>query len=410
MRQFFSCILALTGILATACGSSPPAGCDVYVLPGGAGDDHAAVQAAIVGLEAGQTLCFGPGTFGFSDELTFSGLDGITVRGTGSAPGDVVLDFAAQTAGAKGMSFTGMDDLTVENLTVLDAPGDNLFVTGSTNLTLRDLVSGWESRPMDARGRYALYPVQSTNVLVENVEAYGSSDAGIYVGQATNCIVRDSLAHDNVAGIEIENSLNCDVLNNVARDNTGGILVFDLPGLPLRGMGTSLRGNTIENNDLTNFAEPGTIVSFLPPGTGIMLLAANVVEIEGNTITGNDTTGALVIGYNTAEAAGAGAPMDAGYDPFTEEVWFHGNTFSDNGRMPTMESDAVALVLGAAGTTTLEDVLWDGDLAEGDTEMTLCIEGDATFRDIDFPGGLGMQSTDIAPHRCMGTARPPVMF
>lgn len=402
-----SSILALATIALTSCGDGRPAGCDVYVLPSGTGVDHDAIQEAIVGLEDGQTFCFGPGTYGFSDELTFSALSGITVRGTGSTAGDVVLDFSTQTAGAKGLSFTGMDDLTIENLTVLDTPGDNVFVTGSNGLVMRDVVSGWESRPMDARGRYALYPVQSTNVLLERVEAYGSSDAGIYVGQATNCIVRDSLAHDNVAGIEIENSINCDVLNNTARGNTGGILVFELPGLPLRGMGTSVRNNTVEANNIANFAEPGTIVSFLPPGTGVMILAANDVEIDSNTITGNVTTGALVISYNTAEGAGAGAPMDPGYDAFAENVWFHDNTFMNNGQMPD-NAGAVAIVLGAAMVTTLEDVLWDGDAAPaGDT---ICIEGDATFRDFDFPGNFTTMSTDIAAHRCTGTPRPPVTF
>ena len=263
---------------------------------------------------------------------------------------------------------------------------------------------------MNARGRYAIYPVSSTNVLLDNVEAYGSSDAGIYVGQATNCIVRNSLAHDNVAGIEIENSTNCDVLDNTARGNTGGILVFELPGLPTHGGGTTLRGNTVEGNNLANFAEPGTIVSVLPAGTGIMLLAANDVELDGNMITNNGTTGALIVGYGTALAAGAGAHMDATYDPFTENVWFHGNTFTSNGTMPVENNDAVDVILAVAMSMTLEDIIWDGDLSMGDTDATLCIEGDASFRDIDLASSFTMPTTDRAPHACMGTPRAAVMF
>lgn len=405
-------LLALSGaslvsLAVLGCGDGRPAGCDVYVLP--SDDDTTTVLEAIVDLNDGETFCFAPGTYQFTDEIGISNLDGVTVRGTGTAPADVVLDFTGETGGAKGLNFQSMDSLTIENLTVLDAPGDNVFVTGSNGLTMRDIVSGWVSRPMNARGRYALYPVSSTNVLLENVEAFGSSDAGIYVGQATNCIVRNSLAHDNVAGIEIENSLNCDVLNNTARNNTGGILVFELPGLPTRGGGTTLRGNTIDANNTENFAEAGTIVSFLPTGTGIMLLAANDVEIDANTITGNLTTGALVVGYATAEAAGAGPSTDPDYDGFTENVWFHDNTFTGNGTMPTATNPAVAVVLGAGMVSTLEDVLWDGDVAMGDTDMTLCIEGTATFRNIDAPT-FGMPTTDISAHRCSQTPRSPVMF
>ena len=68
--------------------------------------------------------------------------------------------------------------------------------------------------------------MQCDNVLIENCTAIGASDAGIYVGQSNRIIVRNSIAHQNVAGIEIENSLNADVFDNVATGNTGGILVF----------------------------------------------------------------------------------------------------------------------------------------------------------------------------------------
>jgi parallel beta-helix repeat protein len=405
-------VLALSGaaltFAATGCGDGRPAGCDHYVLP--SVDDDDTVREAIVLLEDEQTFCFGPGTYHFTDELAFSMLDGVTVRGTGTTPADVVLDFARQEAGAKGLNFTAMDDLTVENMTVLDAAADNIFVTTSIGLTLRDLVSGWMTRPMNARGRYAIYPVSSTNVLVDNVEAFGSSDAGIYVGQATNCIVRNSLAYGNVAGIEIENSINCEVVDSEARDNTGGILVFELPGLPTHGFGTRIANNTITNNNLANFAEEGTIVSLLPAGTGLMLLAANDVDIADNTITGNVTTGALIISYDTAAAAGAPSTSDPGYDTETESIWVHGNTFTDNGTLPDPDHDAVRLIVSTGMVDELEDLIWDGDFAEGDDAMTLCIEGTASFRNIDAAGGFSTPNTIRTPHDCTGTARAAVVF
>lgn len=408
-------VLALSGaaltLAATACGDGRPAGCDHYVLPSTDGDDDGTVREAIVLLEDNQTFCFAPGTYHFTDELAFSRLDGVTVRGTGTTPADVVLDFAGQDAGAKGLNFTAMNTLTVENMTVLDAAADNIFVTTSVGLILRDLVSGWITRPMNARGRYAIYPVSSTNVLVERVEAFGSSDAGIYVGQATNCIVRDSLAYGNVAGIEIENSINCEVVDSEARDNTGGILVFELPGLPTHGFGTRIANNRVTNNNLANFAEEGTIVSLLPAGTGMMLLAANDVDIDSNTVTGNGTTGALIISYDTATAAGAATPSDPDYDTETENIWIHGNTFTGNGTNPDDMHDAVRLILASGGgLTALEDLVWDGDFAAGDDAMTLCIEGTATFRNIDSAGGFATPTTDRTPHDCTGTARPPVVL
>lgn len=382
-----------------------PPGCTRYVTPGA--DDLATVNAAIVGIADGEVFCFGPGTYHFVDSVDFRDLDGLTVRGTGASRAEVVLDFSSNVDGSpKGLQFTAVNDLVIENLTVLDAPGDNIFATGSNGVTMRNLSTGWTPARTPA-GRYAIYPVQSTDVLVEDVEAFGSSDAGIYVGQATNCIVRDSEARGNVAGIEIENSTNCEVVGNDAHDNTGGILVFELPGLPQRGSGTLVRDNTVVDNNVPNFAEPGTIVSFLPTGTGIMLLAANDVEVTANTITGNDSMGVFVISYATAEIAGAPGSTDAGYDGFSEDLWIHGNTWGGNGSAP---SETLALITATLMVTTLEDIVWDGFVAPGATDETLCI-GEAstvTFRDVDVPGSFVGSSTDPAPHACTGTARPRV--
>ena len=95
-----------------------------------------------------------------------------------------------------------------------------------------------------------MYPVQCQNVLIDGCEAIGASDAGIYVGQSHEIIVRNSRAYRNVAGIEIENSTMADVYNNIAEGNTGGILVFDLPGLIKKGGGNvRVYNNKIRNNN-----------------------------------------------------------------------------------------------------------------------------------------------------------------
>src|SRR3546814_1347616 len=89
-----------------------------------------------------------------------------------------------------------------------------------------------------------------------------SSDAGIYVGQSKNIVVRDSIAMENVAGIEIENCYDADVHDNVATKNSGGILVFDLPSLPQQG-GHNVRvfDNMVHDNSTPNFAPKGNIVA-----------------------------------------------------------------------------------------------------------------------------------------------------
>lgn len=384
----------------SACGPSS-GGCTVTLRPGA--DDQTAANMAFVGARTGDTICFSPGTYRYTDPIEARAVNHLTVRGTTENAEDVVLDFSGQAAGAKGLSFTAMDDLLIEHLTVLDASGDDIYVQHANGVTFRDVRAGWMTRPMNARGRYALYPVESTNVLIEDSEAFGSSDAGIYVGQATNCIVRNSLAHENVAGIEIENSSNCEVYGNTAMGNTGGILVFELPGLPMRGTGTELHDNTIIGNNLANFAEAGTIVSFLPVGTGIMVLAGNDVEIHSNSIRDNNTVAALVLSYQTAVFAGAPASTDMAYEPFAEEIWVYGNTATSNGARPDP-------VVGAlAGTTPIPDVLWDGYVRAGLGENTMCVAM-TTLRDIDADNMFMHASDDVAMHMCTRTTRAPVVI
>ncbi len=134
------------------------------------------------------------------------------------------------------------------------------------------------------------------------------------------------------------------------------------------------------------------------------------MDIADNTVTGNGTTGALIVSYDTAAAAGAPSPSDPDYDTETESIWIHGNTFSGNGASPDPVHGAVQLILGAGMVTTLEDLVWDGDIADGDTAETLCIEGDATYRNIDAPGSFESPSTDRSAHACTGTSRAAVVF
>ena len=139
----------------------------------------------------------------------------------------------------------------------------------------------------------------STNVLIDGVVVKGASDAGIYVGQSKNIIVRNSEAQFNVAGIEIENSMNADVHDNLATHNAGGILVFDLPNLPqMGGHSTRVFHNKVVQNDTKNFAKKGAIVGDVPTGTGIMVMANRDIHVFDNDIDGNQTARMVVVTQN----------------------------------------------------------------------------------------------------------------
>ncbi len=72
------------------------------------------------------------------------------------------------------------------------------------------------------------------------------------------------------------------------------ILVFDLPGLFQCSSVTRIPHNNCHDNNRTNFAPFGNIVSHVPAGTESMILNPKNVEIFGNTLTNNNFTGVLV--------------------------------------------------------------------------------------------------------------------
>lgn len=380
-------------------GDKLPEGCDVLVEK--SDDDQGAVQLALIEASEGQTVCLGEGTFSFVQQLTV-GTNQITIKGMGMEA--TVLDFAAQDVGANGILITG-DGVTVEDLQVRDSPGDGIRANEVEGITFRRVRVAWQAASSMENGAYGLYPVGCTNVLIEECVVHGARDAGVYVGQSVNIIVRNNEAYGNVAGIEIENSLDADVYDNHAHDNTAGLLVFDLPDLDLFGGRAKVHNNLIEENNLENFAQEGNIVAVVPPGTGMFILSSDNNEVHDNTIQNNHSVGLALVSYQ--ELLTGSTPDDPNFDLYPQGNWVHDNTFSGNG------GDPAALVLAAnAGQKPVPDMIWDGCEDEAadnsDGSLTNCFSnnGDATYLNFNLCGGDN--STDLAPVTCEYSSLPRV--
>lgn len=248
------------------------------------------LQTAVNSIDGCTTIMLGAGTFVFDNQVTIRA-NCVSLRGAGMM--ETILDFGEVAAQTNGVDVVG-DDFLVEDLTVLDAPKDGIRVEDSDGVTFRRMRATWTNEFDETNGAYGIYPVKSRNVLVEDCVASNASDAGLYVGQSENVIVRRNLVTQNVAGLEIENTQYADVYDNVAEHNTGGIVVFDLPGNPIVGRDVRLRDNIIRNNDAPNFA-PGGTVALIPTGTGTFAMASRRVEITGNTYENNGTVDIAII-------------------------------------------------------------------------------------------------------------------
>ena len=347
MRSILAAVSVMA--LAAACGPTEPAK-PAALMPGETA--YADLQKRLIEAKAGDTIEIGEGRFDFTDGLSLT-VDNVTIKGAGQDK--TFISFKGQTGAGEGLLITS-DNVTVTGFTMEDPKGDGIKSKGADNITYKDLKVIWTGGPKAENGAYGVYPVESKNVLIDGVTVSGASDAGIYVGQSENIIVRNSRAEYNVAGIEIENSKFADVHDNIATKNAGGILVFDLPDLPMKGgHSTRVFNNKVYENDTPNFAPPGNIVANVPTGTGVLLMANRNVHVFNNEFDKNGTTHVMVISYSNEF-------KDAEYNPLPRDFVIRDNTYGVGGNAPAGRLSPLAAALGGS----LPPVVWDGVTKYGD--------------------------------------------
>ncbi len=327
--------------------SAAPVLAETHTISAGDGAQER-LQEALILAEPGDEIVLEAGRFMLTDGLSLD-VDGVTVRGSGMDQS--ILDFSGQQGAGEGLLVTS-DNVVLREFGIENTTGDGIKSKGADNIVYYKLRVEWTRGPHPENGAYAIYPVESENVLVDSVTTIGSSDAGIYVGQSKNIIVRNSVAKYNVAGIEIENSYGADVYNNLAVNNTGGILVFDLPDIPQQG-GRDVRvfNNIIVDNNTPNFAPEGNIVATVPTGMGVMVMSHYNVEVFGNVMAENATGNILIVAYpNETE--------DERYNPYPVNVLVANNVQGRAGYKPAFDgADQLAAAFGG----TIPPVTHDGN-------------------------------------------------
>jgi len=357
--------------------SSDPLAPGVYLVPVSDTVQYD-LQERLINAVPGDVIQLAEGIYRLQSQLDLT-CDNITIRGRGSDK--TILSFRGQEAGSEGLVATG-NAFVIEDLAVEDTVGNAIKVLGSDGVIFRKVRTEWTGGPKPENGAYGIYPVQCSNVLIEDCVAIGASDAGIYVGQSHDVIVRRCRVEQNVAGIEIENTHRADVYENVATNNTGGLLIFDLPGLQVTNGGqVRVFKNRIFKNNLANFAPPGNIVASVPAGTGVMIMALDRVEVFDNEIFDNQTTGIGIFSYLIT-----GRPIkDPEYDPYAEGIWIHNNKISGGGDKP---SGQLATMLAEVVGMPFPQIFFDGivnekKLVDGKLPDNLALKlsdnGEATF-------------------------------
>lgn len=408
MTRFCPCLLLIVVALTSCAEEAPPQ------RDAAANEFQKQLQTRLINASPGDVIEIPAGTYSLNRGLSLN-VSGVTLRGAGMDK--TILSFKDQVQGAEGL-LVNASDFTIEDLAIEDTPGDGLKVNEGRNIVIRRVRTEWTNGPDESNGAYGIYPVQTENVLVEECVAIASSDAGIYVGQSKNIVVRNNRAEYNVAGIEIENSFDADVYGNTVVNNTGGILVFNMPALPQLGHSTRVFRNTVSNNNTDNFGAEGTPVASVPAGSGIVINSNDKVEIFDNDIADNDTANVIITSYFATGYFGKEEPA-ANYDPYPETIYVYGNRFSGGGTSPDgLDLKALKVAMFGLGGH-FPDVLWDGyanpDKLNADgalvADAAICVDnGDAEVLNVDLANDSKNIVVGDAQHSCQHEKLPAVVL
>jgi parallel beta-helix repeat protein len=218
-------------------------------------------------------------------------------------------------------------DIVIEGITIQGFQNNGLFTEHVDHFVVNEVSS------LDNRN-YGIFPVLSKNGIISNSYASGSDrDSGIWVETSERVLVAGNVVEYNVNGIEVSNSDDILVINNEMRNNTVGANILLLPDIFDDRAGAKridVRNNWIHDNNEPNNARPGSILSFIPPGIGVLYLGVDDSVISNNVIERNNYVGVAIADYCVVVQP---TPFGCGIDPDTLTPGFLEDQTAKNNRV-----------------------------------------------------------------------------
>jgi len=357
-----------------------------------------AIVTAFINAEDNSTIEFGEGTFTVTQALIMSDKNNVVIKGQGV--GKTILDFSGQDSGGESIKISDGTNITLCSFTVQDGVSDAIKTQNIDGIRFSNIATVWVGDVLENNGNYGIYPVLCNNVEIDGCYARGAADAGLYVGQSTNIVVKNNTMEENVAGVEIENCIGADVHNNTIQNNSAGILVYDLGNITSIRNGKQCRvyDNVIDNNNHQNYApNPNGLIGRLPVGSGIVLLATDSVEVFNNTITNNNLASISMASY---EFTGEEFDETTGYNPRLRYIDIHdnvisrGETFPENLNQAGLEIQFILSFFAA----DIPEIVYDGISGAGTTDdQHFRIVNNGTINMVNFNLQIDPNGTSPTP-------------
>ncbi len=333
IRRLTATLLIVIAFLVTACQKEPVTPTDEPTNPDASPfrkidlvvHHNGSIQAVVDAASPGSVIGIEPGTY---KEAVVVAKAGIKLVGIARRGGRVTIENPGDAENGITVTDEG-DGFGLHNVTVKGFEENGVLLTRVDGFLLSH-VSAVDN------GEYGLFPVLSSNGVIEYCTASGHSDTGIYVGQSSDCKLRFNKTFANVNGLEIENCTNIQATFNVSYDNVAGIVVVLLPFLDVKSAANILvSGNLSYNNNHVNFSgSEGGLESFVPSGIGILLVGADQVTVKDNVVSGNNFVGIALVSSKIV-ALLAGFPVEnLDIEPDPEGARIERNVLVKNGSAP----------------------------------------------------------------------------
>jgi hypothetical protein len=353
------------------------------------------------------------GTFSYEYMLTHPnaenlvavvGKKNVTLRGMGAEPRDVVVDAEFK----KHVVIRGdrSDGIIIENLSTWHGFDHGVYILDTDGFVIDKVVSGYSRE-------YPFLTFANDHGLLQNCEAFGGGDGGIYPGSSADTgqrspeellmtppdgmgrvstEIRKCKSYHNVLGYSGTQGDHVWFHDNELYDNAVGFVTdseTDHPNYPQNNL--LFENNKVYNNNFNVYATDSDVKAtvfansiLIPVGVGVLIASGNDNLVQKNVVYGHDNYGVWLLN-------GPGVVLGPTGDPAAPPFLSERNTFKDN----TMFNPA-----SPAGSENGADFGWDGFGFTNCWTNNLHAPGDtaATSNAVMLPDCTGLPITPGVPN------------